>query len=140
MRAGGAVGDVPLQAGPGLGFRYSVDSPGAARVNRYLLDTEEVIGLNPVRPHGLSKPIRAKYVRARTAAPYAAAVVTATGVAPPSNRAPRWRRTGRGCSYGLGEDQHTDNTSKTALSGTRRHDRYDGRAGPEITKDAGELG
>ena len=37
------------------------------------------------------------------------------------------------------KDQHTDNTSRPTLSGTRRYDRYDGRAGPVISKDADEL-
>jgi hypothetical protein len=34
----------------------------------------------------------------------------------------------------LAEDQHTNNTDKTALPGTRWHARYDGRAATVIRK------
>jgi hypothetical protein len=38
------------------------------------------------------------------------------------------------------EDQHPDNTDKTALPGTRRHDCYDDHATRMISQNAGELG
>jgi very-short-patch-repair endonuclease len=37
----------------------------------------------------------------------------------------------------VGEDQHTNNTNKTALPGTRRHGCHNDRAGPVTSKDAG---
>jgi len=39
-----------------------------------------------------------------------------------------------------GDDQHADNTNKTALPGTRRHDRHDSHASLVISENAGELG
>jgi hypothetical protein len=40
----------------------------------------------------------------------------------------------------VGEDQHTDNTNKTALAGTRRHNCHDNYASLATSQDAGELG
>jgi hypothetical protein len=43
-------------------------------------------------------------------------------------------------SPGIGEDQHADNTNKTAFTGTRRHDCENEQVGPLTFIDAGELG
>jgi len=43
------------------------------------------------------------------------------------------------CPPVAGDEQHADNTNKTALPGTRRHDRHDDHASL-VSENAGELG